>query len=407
MPKRKIGINVHAATVERIKWTFDNFKKISLSFSAGKDSGVMMHMVMQEAQRRGVKVGVLFIDWECQASLTIKYGLEMYELYKDNIDPYWVCLPMTTWNGCSQIEPLWTAWDEAKRDLWVREKPPIAIKDTSAFPFYYKGMTFEEFVPLFAAWYGEGLPCASFVGIRADESLNRFRAIARDDKPSYMGMPYTTHVAADTWNVYPIYDWATADIWKFYGKFKLPYNKLYDRMHQAGLKLSQMRICEPFGDTQRQGLWLYQVIEPEMWAKLCLRVSGANTGALYAHEKGTVLGNGQIGLPEGMTWEKFVANLFSTMPQKTATHYKNKVAVYLKWWSKRGYPDGILDSADRGLEAKGKVPTWRKIAKTILRNDYWCKGLGFSPTKSASYQRYLDLMERRKKEWGIFANPTV
>jgi predicted phosphoadenosine phosphosulfate sulfurtransferase len=30
-----------------------------------------------------------------------------------------------------------------------------------------------------------------------------------------------------------------------------------------------MRICEPFGPEQRQGLWLYHVIEPERWAAMC------------------------------------------------------------------------------------------------------------------------------------------
>lgn len=29
-----------------------------------------------------------------------------------------------------------------------------------------------------------------------------------------------------------------------------------------------MRICEPFGPEQRQGLWLYHVIEPERWAAM-------------------------------------------------------------------------------------------------------------------------------------------
>ncbi len=268
----------------------------------------------------------------------------------------------------------------------------------------YKGMTFEEFVPLFGKWYANGEECAAFVGIRADESLNRFRAVLpRDNKAVCDGMAYTTLVVDSVWNVYPIYDWATDDIWRYFSKFNKPYNALYDRMHQAGVKLSQMRICEPFGDTQRQGLWLYQVIEPEMWAKLLLRVAGANTGALYAHEKGSVLGNSAIGLPAGHTYESFANSILETMPPKTSLHYKNKVAVYIKWWSKRGYPDGIMDFADKSLEAKGKVPSWRKICKTMLRNDYWCKGLGFSPTKSTAYEKYMNLMKKRRENWGIYA----
>jgi predicted phosphoadenosine phosphosulfate sulfurtransferase len=90
------------------------------------------------------------------------------------------------------------------------------------------------------------------------------------------------------------------------------------------------------------------------------------------------------------------------MPPRTGEHYKNKIAVYLKWWKARGYPDEIPNEADKKLETLGKAPSWRKIAKSILRNDYWCRWLGFSPTKTAAYQRYMDLMKRRRKEWKIY-----
>ena len=173
-------------------------------------------------------------------------------------------------------------------------------------------------------------------------------------------------------------------------------------MHQAGLTLHQMRIDEPFGDTQRQGLWLYQVIEPKMWSKMCIRVAGANTGNLYCQEGGNILGNRFIKLPQGHTWKSFAEMLLTTMPKKTGEHYKNKIAVYIRWFEKRGYENGIPDEADYKLETYGKVPSWRRICKAILRNDYWCRGLGFSPTKSTAYYKYMDLMKKRRNAWNIF-----
>lgn len=402
MPKRGLGIDVYTAAKERIGWTFDNFNRIYLSFSGGKDSTVMLHMVMDEAKRRNRKIGLFMIDWECQIGLTIEFTRKMYEEYSEWIEPYWVALPMKTWNSCSQIEPEWTAWDAQKKDLWVRQPDPMSITDPSVFPFYYEAMPFEEFVPAFAQWFANGEPCACFVGIRADESLNRFRTVARDNKPKYDGKAWTTNAIDDAWNVYPIYDWRTEDVWTYLAKENKPYNALYDRMYQAGIKISQMRICEPFGDEARKGLWLYQVVEPAMWAKVCLRVAGANTGALYCQEKGAVLGNHHIKLPDGHTYESFAHHLLKTMPPPTAEHYKNKLAVYIKWWSKRGYENGIPDLAEVRLESAGKVPSWRKVCKTFLRNDYWCKGLGFSPTKSAAYKKYQELMARRRKDWNIF-----
>ncbi len=232
MPKKMLGKNVLHAARERISWTFDTFERIYCSFSSGKDSTAMMHLVMEEARRRDRTIGVLFIDWECQFSMTIRHARRMFDEYATHIEPYWVSIPMTTWNGCSQHEPEWIAWDEKKQ--WVREKEDISIKDGSFFDFYVPNMMFEEFVPLFGQWYARGKKTACFVGIRTQESLNRFRTVARH-KDMVDGRPYTTRVVDDCWNVYPIYDWQTEDIWTYAAKSGRFYNPLYDRMHQAGL----------------------------------------------------------------------------------------------------------------------------------------------------------------------------
>ena len=402
MPKKYLNIDVLTAARERISYVFDNIEKIYVSFSGGKDSTVLLHLVMDEAIKRNRKVGVFVLDWECQFTTTIDHIRAMFELYKDHIIPFWVCLPITTTNGCSQIEPEWTCWDEKKRDVWVREKEPGAIQDPMFLPFYYEGMTFEEFTPLFAKWFSENQDCACFVGIRAHESLNRFRAISYSHKNNYKDVMWSTGVVDNCWNFYPIYDWNTKDIWIYNAKFKKPYNPLYDRMHQAGLSVHQMRIDEPFGETQRKGLWLYQIVEPKTWGKMVLRVSGANQGSLYSEEVGNILGNGAVKLPQGHTWKSYSMFLLNTMPKTTGEHYKNKIAVYLNWYRDKGYPEDIPDYADRKLETMGKVPSWRIIAKVLLRNDYWCIGLGFGPTKRDAYQKYMDLMRKRRANWNIF-----
>jgi len=239
MPKSYLGIDVLTAARQRIAWTFDNFPRIYCSFSAGKDSTVMMHLVMDEARRRNRKIGVMFIDWECQFTMTITHARRMFDEYSEWIDPYWICVPMTTWNGCSSHEPEWVAWDDDKKDLWVRKKEDISIKQGEHFDFYIPKMMFEEFVPMFAQWYGQEERTACFVGIRTQESLNRFRTIARD-KPMLDGKHFTTNVCDDVWNVYPIYDWQTEDIWTYHGKTGKAHNPLYDRMHQAGMTIHQM-----------------------------------------------------------------------------------------------------------------------------------------------------------------------
>ena len=215
---------------------------------------------------------------------------------------------------------------------------------------------------------------------------------------------FTTCVTDNVYNVYPIYDWSAEDDWKYFGKTKKPYNKLYDRFFQAGLTLHQMRVDEPFGDTTRRSLWLYQIIEPETWGKMVLRVNGANSGSLYSRDNGNILGNRSITLPKGHTWQSFSNFLLDTMPKKTAEHYKTKIAVYIKWYMNRGYVDGIPDEVDKQIEKQNDVPSWRRICQTLLRNDYWCKGLGFSPTKQSAYNQYLERMKKKRKEWNIYGD---
>lgn len=402
--KRYLGIDVLTASKERIKWAFDNFEKICISFSGGKDSTAMTHLVMEEAIKRNRKVALLFIDWEIQYKLTIEHVQHIYDMYKDYIIPYWVALPLLIDNACSMYEPEWISWDKAKENLWTRKPPKIAITDENYFPFYYYKITFEEFVPLFGEWYGEGKSTACFVGIRTRESLNRYRALTNKKKNKFEDKMFTTCVTDNVYNVYPIYDWSAEDDWKYFGKTKKPYNKLYDRFFQAGLTLHQMRVDEPFGDTTRRSLWLYQIIEPETWGKMVLRVNGANSGSLYSRDNGNILGNRSITLPKGHTWQSFSNFLLDTMPKKTAEHYKTKIAVYIKWYMNRGYVDGIHDEVDKQMEKQNDVPSWRRICQTLLRNDYWCKGLGFSPTKQSAYNQYLERMKKKRKEWNIYGD---
>lgn len=401
MPKNYLDMDVLTAAKQRIAKVFDDFPRVYVSFSGGKDSSVMLHLVMEEAIKRDRKVGVLLVDLEGMYKITIEHIQAMYDLYADHIEPYWVCLPIRLRNAVSVFEPRWMCWEPGKEDVWIRQPPPIAITDETFFPFFRRGMEFEEFVPLFGKWYGGGKLTACFVGIRSDESLNRYRTI-KGKKSMFEELQWTTWLGDGLYNVYPIYDWKVSDVWLYNTRYHKPYNKLYDYMHQAGLTPSQMRICQPYGDDQRKGLWLFHVIEPETWARVVARVNGANQGAMYVRETGDIMGNIKISKPEGHTWESFAHLLLESMPPQTKDHYEDKIAVFLHWWQAHGYPDGIPDEADIHLEAAKKVPSWKRVCKALLRNDYWCKGLSFTQTKSEAYEKYKKVMKRRRQAWGLF-----
>lgn len=399
--KASICKNVLQAAQDRIAFVFDRAPRIYLSFSGGKDSTVMMHLVMEEAKRRNRKVGVLFIDLEAQYKATINHVRDIYDVYAEYIEPYWVALPIILRNAVSQFEPRWICWDPSEQHRWVREPDRLSITDPEAFPFYRHAMEFEEFVPEFGAWYAQGDLCAGFVGIRSDESLNRFRTLI-SRKQMLSGHRWTTWVGNGVFNVYPIYDWRTEDLWTYHAKTGKPYNQLYDLMHGAGLSIHQMRICQPYGDDQRKGLYLYHVLEPDTWGKVVARVNGANSGALYSQESGNILGRLRIEKPPGHTWQTYADMLLESMPPKLADHYRDKIATFVAWWRDRHGLE-MIDEGDIKAEAKHKTPSWRRVCRMLLKHDYWAKGLSFSQTNSEAYERYKRIMKVRRAKWGIYA----
>lgn len=393
--------NVFEAAKERMKIAFTDFEKVYISFSNGKDSGVMLNLAIDVARELGkLPVHVLYIDMEAQYKHAIDYTERMFN--RDEVVGYWVCLPIHLRNAVSQYCPYWLCWDKEKRSAWVREYPKNknVITDEKFFPFFYRGMEFEEFVPAFAEWFSEGKNTACLVGIRADESLNRFRTIKNEHKVPYKEYMFTTKLFPNTdkeiYNFYPLYDWKVRDIWACNGKMKYDYNKIYDIMNMAGVPLSKMRLCQPYGDDQRQGLYLFKILEPETWAKVVNRVEGANFGNRYTENDKTTLGNYKVNLPEGHTYESYAKFLLSTMPPYLAEHYSIKIKKFLSWWEKEGIAQ-IPDFADMKHESTKKIPSWRRICKVLLKNDYWCKGLSFSQTKK-ELEKQIEMITRYGKE---------
>lgn len=405
--KIPLNISVLEASRDRISKSFDVFEKLYISFSGGKDSSVMFHLVAAEARRRNRKVGVLIIDLEAQYADTIKHIEEMVTEYADCIELHWICAELLLRNAVSNYHPRWVCWDSTKQDIWIREKPKHQA-DLSQYDFYIPRMEFEEFMVLFGEWYSGGKLTGAFIGIRSDESLHRYRAIvSRKDGLMLNDWKWTTNVAPSLFNIYPIYDWRVEDIWVFHGKHpELSYNRVYNQMTKAGVKLSQQRLCQPYGDDQRRGLWLYHILEPMTWYRLVARVNGANSGALYIQETGNVTGYHHITKPDGHTWQSFCNLLLSTLPKPTRDHYVARFKKFFAGWKQRGYTT-IPDEAPHELEVKCWAPSWKRLCKVILRNDYWCKGLGQTQPKSEAYQKFKSIKEKRKLAKDLEASNNV
>ncbi|MEC5145357.1 DUF3440 domain-containing protein [Chitinophaga sp. 212800010-3] len=382
MPKNYTNTSVYQAAAGRLDFVYTHFDRIYISFSGGKDSGVMLHMAIDAARRHNkLPVHVLIIDLEAQYRHTVDYLMRM--VTKPEVKAYWVCLPLHLRNAVSQYQPHWICWDQDKRDAWIRQYPehPSVIYDLKYFPFFRKGMEFEEFVVEFGKWFGQGEQTACLVGIRTDESYNRYRTITNVSKARYRYKQWSTGITEGLFNFYPIYDWTTQDIWIANGKYGYDYNKIYDLMYLAGVPLSQMRLCQPYGDDQRKGLYLYKILEPETWTRLVNRVEGANFGNRYTQNNRSIFGNFKINLPRGHTYKSYALFLLDTMPSYMKAHYLRKIDKFMEYWKRHGFEVDIPQTASPQLEAQHKAPSWRRICKVLLKNDYWCRGLSFTQTK--------------------------
>ena len=424
MAKNYLEINVYQATQERLKYAFDEFNNVLVAFSGGKDSGVLLNMAYEYAKKTGKldKLGYYFLDYEAQYQLTIDYVKSEFERLND-VKRYWLCLPNSVPTATSMSQGLWVPWEDSKKDIWVRDMPSdeYVINEHNV-PWDYKAGDRDYKVQTdFTKWFsGENGKTAVLIGIRADESLDRFRAIKSKNKVnSYNGKNYITKIANNTYNVYPIYDWTVTDIWIANAKQTYPYNKLYDLFYKAGLSIDQMRVASPFLSEGISNLKYYQVIEPDTWAKMIGRVNGVNFAGIYGGT--TAMGWKSIKLPEGMTWQSYLKFLLQTLPESTRKDYEKIFKTSIDFWRDKG---GVLDdqtiqelkdagipihvgenssyktskkpvtfdeypdSAD-GITDFKVVPSYKRMAVTIMKNDHTAKYMGFAQTKAQ--------IEKRKK----------
>ncbi|MGL5736678.1 MAG: DUF3440 domain-containing protein, partial [Beijerinckiaceae bacterium] len=52
--------------------------------------------------------------------------------------------------------------------------------------------------------------------------------------------------------------------------------------------------------------------------------------------------------------------------------------------------------APADLEAKYWAPSWRRMCRCLLRNDWWCKGLGMGQPKSEAWVKFKAIKADRK-----------
>ncbi|MBO5073582.1 MAG: DUF3440 domain-containing protein [Eubacterium sp.] len=434
MIKQYVAQNVYDALQERLHFIFEEFDNIYLSFSGGKDSGLLLNLVLdyQKEHYPRKKIGLFHQDFEAQYTVTTEYIERTFAKLKDDVEPYWVCLPMATRTAVSSYEMFWYPWDDTKKEAWVRPMPEydyVINLDHNPITTYRYRMHQEDLAKQFSRWYKMShgnKKTVCLLGMRADESMHRYSGFL-NKKYGYKKQCWISKQFSDVWCASPMYDWSLNDVWHANAVFHYDYNHLYDLYHMAGLQVSQMRVASPFNDYSKDSLNLYRVIDPQIWSKLVGRVQGANFAAIYGRSK--AMGYRSITLPEGHTWKSYTQFLLETLPIRIRNNYVRKFNSSIHFWHNTGggldeetiaeleehgynikrngvsnytldkksriiFLDKIPDDTD-DIKSTKDIPSWKRMCFCILKNDHICRFMGFGLTRQQ--QKRIDIIKSKYK----------
>lgn len=346
--------DVLTAARERVSYVFDNFKRIVVSVSSGKDSTVLYNLALEEAKKRNRKIEVFFLDQEAEYQSSIDMIEKM--MRHPLVIPKWFQIPIQLTNATSHKDVFLNAWYEGEE--WMRPKSDISIHsiDGSYPARFYK----------FFDWYEQQCkePTAFLVGLRSKESLTRFRSVTNN--PGFEGVSWSTKTKnPEVFRFYPIYDWTFGDIWRFISENGIEYNHIYDQYFwKYGVNMSNMRVSNLIHEKSFKALTDLQEFEPETYEKLIKRLGGVHCAALYAKDEYVYSADK---LPANYkTWGEYRDYLLKTTPIDRKDRFIKRFA---------GQPQDEATYRDQCKQVlindwENNMPV-RKNPKEQLRNIWW------------------------------------
>jgi predicted phosphoadenosine phosphosulfate sulfurtransferase len=277
MRMKELAVDVVTASRQRIRNIFGNNLPVYLSFSGGKDSLAIGHVVEQMALSGEIdakRLRVVFIDEEAIFPCVEKIVLEWRDRFHALGATFtWFCCEVAHYNCLNLLEKdeSFVCWDRYKKDVWVRQPPAFAVRSHSVLPPREEWAnrdtrkTYQEFLGRIA----DGI---HMTGLRAAESIQR-RFTLGMLPPS--GMSATQHTIA------PLYDWTDKDVWRYLGAHRIRIPEAYLYLYQVGMPKHNLRISQFFSvDTVPQ---LSKVAEfyPGLMERILLREPSAYLVSMY------------------------------------------------------------------------------------------------------------------------------
>jgi len=266
MPRKRLFLDtpVVAAARERIKHVYDIFDTVCVQFSGGKDSSAVLLLAKELHDERNLgPVKVIFRDEEMVSPAVIRYLEWVRDL--DWVDMEWYALPygQEVWVlGRREYVLLWSKQRQEEGRL-VRKMPEWAITAQ------HFGLDNSKVMPQPVDYYtmqGKNGRVAFLTGIRANESMIRYRSVVQKLHENYINRPYRLSKAIPLRLVKPIYDWTTDDVFKYVSEDNdFPYCEYYD---YAAISGANTRVGIPLHSVAARRLNDVVTTEPEFYDDL-------------------------------------------------------------------------------------------------------------------------------------------
>lgn len=263
-------MDVVEAAKRRITNVFSNGVRVYMSFSAGKDSLCMSHLVYEKILSGEIDpklLTVIFIDEEAIYASMEQMALRWRKRFISvGAEFRWYCLPVRQVSCLHQLQndEAWITWEPGK--TWIRDAPPFAITRDPRLK-YTGQMNYQTFCHTITR---DGI---QMVGVRAAESVQRRVYLANADLKAG-GLSCEN-------KVFPIYDWKDSDVWLYIKEHNLDYPDAYIDLYRAGATKNYLRLSTFFGSESIAGLRHIAETQPELWARIEERESNAYLTLLY------------------------------------------------------------------------------------------------------------------------------
>lgn len=253
--RRFIDTNVYEESKNRIHHIFDTHDHVNVAFSGGKDSTAVLNLVREVANERGINtVDSHHRDEEFNPAQILDNVKYYYD--QDWCNGVWYCVPRQSIMFVLGENKEVIKWDPSGDREWVRPKPDFAetLNDTKQI------FGQDDFDKMVADNYPNG-KVAIVNGIRADESIVRYRSVVNKITENYIAKSFSPRATLCK----PIYDWQMNDVFKYFMENNLRYSAWYEEQMWSG---DALRVASPLIAESMKTIEKWAMMDPEFYNRL-------------------------------------------------------------------------------------------------------------------------------------------